>query len=268
MAIFYLNNLKFMNSMRNGNFIGIRENEIDKPIYRIFPIGRLIQMLTTNQLTLVKPEKWDDPFENALLSSVFKFGLEDCKIPAKDSIYGQCWTLHRETDAMWRIYSQNKDGVKLMTTPRKLLKSLSDFIGAKSNTQCFIGKVSYKNKTNMIESFSKIDLLDASNLGAAESILYKRPQFSHEKEVRLIYIGDNDKCHSDIFDYQINPNELFDRVIFDPRMEESLISSYAKAIAKLGLGAEVKRSTLYDAPKDLKFKINIYSLSKNTNVAD
>lgn len=61
---------------------------IDTPIYRVFPIGRFIQVLTAKELTLVKPKKWDDPFENALLSSDFIVGSETGVFSAKDSVYG------------------------------------------------------------------------------------------------------------------------------------------------------------------------------------
>lgn len=228
---------------------------IDAPIYRIFPIGRFIQVLTSKELTLIKPKKWDDPFENALLSSDFIMGGEKTKFSAKDYIYGQCWTLHRETDAMWRIYSPNKDGVRLKTTPRKLLTALKSHVGHFSDIQCFIGKVEYKTKPELLEIFNKIDLLSTDGTGIAKSLLYKRREFSHEREVRLIYSGDDDNSPSDIYSFQIDPNELFDRVLFDPRMEESLRKSYISAVKGLGCTVEVKRSTLYDPPGQLKFKL-------------
>lgn len=237
------------------NFIYLNDNELDKPIYRIFPISRFIQILTTNQLTLVKPKKWDDPFENSLLSAVFNISGEKTEFAAKDEVYGQCWTLHRETDAMWRIYSPNKDGVRLMTTPRKLLESLKSKIDKHPELKCFIGKVQYEHKKNLENCFSRIDLMNSNGSGIAESLLYKRLEFSHEKEVRLIYVGDSGKCDNDIFSYEINPNELFDRILFDPRMESSLRKSYISAIECLGCNSEVKRSTLYDAPKLLEVNL-------------
>lgn len=100
-----------------------------------------MQILTTKKITLVKPHKWDDPFENALLKSEFQIGDEFGDFAAKDSIYGQCWTQHRETDAMWRIYSQNKDGVRLSTTPRKLLEALKKGCSRVPGLSCFVGKV-------------------------------------------------------------------------------------------------------------------------------
>jgi len=242
--------------MTYQNFIYLEEDELDKPIYRIFPISRFIQILTTNRLTLVKPKKWDDPFENSLLSAVFTIDGEKTEFSAKDEVYGQCWTQHRETDAMWRIYSPNKDGVRMKTTPRKLLNSLSSKTEKNPEVKCFIGKVKYKNKKNLEDCFSEIDLLNSNGSGIAASLLYKRKEFSHEKEVRLIYIGDSGKCDSDIFQYEIKPNELFERILFDPRMESSLRKSYISAIKCLGCNSEVRRSTLYDAPQLLEVNLN------------
>lgn len=241
--------------MAYKNYIFIDKAMMDKPIYRIFPTGRLLQILTTKKLTLVKPHKWDDPFENALLKSQFQVGDELGDFAAKDSVYGQCWTQHRETDAMWRIYSQNKDGVRLSTTPRKLLEALKSNAGKFADVKCFIGKVQYQTKDKIIESFKDIDLMNTNGSGIAESLLYKRREFSHEKEVRLIYSGGDGKCNSDIFQFDIDPNALFDRVLFDPRMEEGLRKSYIAAIEGLDCEVEVKRSTLYDAPKNLSFKL-------------
>lgn len=243
--------------MTYQNFIHLKEEELDKPIYRIFPIGRFIQILTTKKLTLVKPKKWDDPFENALLSSTFKIGNDTANFSAKNSVYGQCWTLHRETDAMWRIYSQTKDGIRIKTTPRKLLKSLQDEAGKFSDIKCFIGKVKYMPSRNLEECFSKINLLNSNGSGIAESLLYKRMEFSHEKEVRLIYSGDDGKCEQDIFNYSINPDDLFDSILFDPRMEQSLRESYLLAIRCLGCNSQCKRSKLYDLPDPVIRNISV-----------
>lgn len=194
--------------MAYRNYINLSDKEKDKPIYRIFPIARFIQLLTTKKLTLVKPKKWDDPFENILLSSRFAISGEIAEISARDSVYGQCWTWHRETDAMWRIYSPSKDGVRLKSTPRKLLTALKKECGAHSDVQCFIGSVKYIAKSKM----------------------------------------------EGIFEFSLDISTTFDRILFDPRMSEDLRKSYSEAVKALGFNAEIKRSTLYDPPKQLTFK--------------
>lgn len=156
---------------------------------------------------------------------------------------------------MWRIYSQNKDSVRLTTTPRKLLQALKRHVGQYGDVRCFIGKVQYKRKDDLLEIFKSINLLSNDGTGIAQSLLYKRPEFSHEREVRLIYSGDDHDSASDIFSFKIDPNEVFDRILFDPRMDGSLRRSYILAIKDLGCDVEVKRSTLYDAPKGLRFNL-------------
>lgn len=217
---------------------------------------RFIEILKDKQLTLVKPHKWDDPFENALLKSAFDVSGEIVGFEAKDSVYGQCWTQHRETDAMWRIYSHDKNGIRLSTTPRKLLDALKASVTNRHpELSCFIGKVQYKYKSDLIKALGAISLLDTNGSGLAESLLYKRKEFSHEKEIRLIHIGEDGKCLNDIFKFDIDPNFLFDRILFDPRMDETVRKNHIKEIRKLGCATELKRSTLYDSPKGLKFKL-------------
>lgn len=239
--------------MTYRNYIHLNEKDKDKDIYRIFPIARFIQLLTTKQLTLVKPKMWDDPFENILLSSKIKIGDEVADISSRDSVYGQCWTWHRETDAMWRIYSPNKDGVRLKSTPRKLLKALQSACGKYSDVQCFIGNVKYIPKIKMQKTFEAIDIFNTNGSGIAETLLYKRNEFSHEKEVRIIYSGKEEECASDTFEFPIDISTTFDRLLFDPRMSEDLRKSYIAAVKALGFRSEIKRSTLYDPPTQLTF---------------
>ncbi|EKS7794454.1 DUF2971 domain-containing protein [Edwardsiella piscicida] len=242
--------------MSYNNYINLTEDLLDKPIYRIMPIHRFLQLLDENKLTLVKPKKWDDPFENALLNSDFKIpGCGTASFSAKDSVYGQCWTFHRETDAMWRIYSYYKDGVRISTTPKKLLTALRTAKPLHHQVKCFIGKVSYLSKDKLLEKLQSINLLNDNGSGIAESLLYKRTAFKHENEIRLIYSVDDNTSISDIFQFHINPSDLLDNVLFDPRMDENLRSAYILAIKDKGCNIQVKRSSLYKAPSGLQFKL-------------
>lgn len=241
--------------MSYNNYINLKD-KLDTPIYRIMPISRFLQLLEDKKLTLVKPKKWDDPFENALLNCDFETSDgEICSFAAKDSVYGQCWTFHRETDAMWRIYSHDKDGIRVSTTPRKLLASLQKAAPEYNNVRCFIGKVSYLKTKNLLEKLQSINLLNTDGSGIAESLLYKRIAFKHENEVRLIYTGEDNNCVSDIFQFDIDPSKLLDKLLFDPRMDEELRQKYKNEISKRGCTTKVRRSNLYDAPEGLKFKI-------------
>jgi hypothetical protein len=132
-------------SKPSKNYIYMTKEDVDKPIYRVMPAVRFLQILHDGQLTLLKPKKWDDPFENMLLSA--RVTLADTSSGdmrnIRESVYGLCWTKLCESDAMWRIYSPYKDGVRLKSTPRKLLGSLQSVIGKFATISCFIGSVQY-----------------------------------------------------------------------------------------------------------------------------
>ena len=97
--------------------------------------------------------------------------------------------------------------------------------------------------------------MSTSGEGIAKSLLYKRHAFSHEKEIRLIYFGQDGKCKDDVFKFNFEPANVIDRILFDPRMNKEIREAYKNYIKALGYDFEIKRSTLYDPPRKLTFKI-------------
>lgn len=236
------------------NYLNLKDEELDKPVYRIMPVNRLLQCLEEKQLVLVPPSKWDDPFENWLLSSKVKFlstGESGDMDGIRNQIYGQCWTQHRETDAMWRIYSSDTNGAKVKTTPRKLLEALKGGNAQFGDVSCFIGKVQYQTQTDLTSSLTSINVFDINGSGIAESLLYKRREFSHEKEVRLIYTEGN----GPVYPFNIDPSDMFDEIVFDPRVDKHLFSAYKAAVVAMGFPGKVTQSTLYRPPQGLLIKI-------------
>lgn len=62
--------------------------------------------------------------------------------------YGQCWSLTKDSDAMWRIYSNHKDGVRIKTTVGKLISELEQTRGMIAVVPYF-GKVKYYSKMKL-----------------------------------------------------------------------------------------------------------------------
>lgn len=229
------------------------ENEKDDAVYRIFGIERLLSIFDTKLLTLVKPKKWDDPFENFILKSKASFiNGENVTFGFANHIFGQCWSLHKETDAMWRIYSHEKNGVKVKSTSKKLRESLASKV-ENPELSAFIGKVLYKNEkelTSMTQDRTRMQhkIFDTSGRGHAEALLFKRKEFTHEKEVRLIYSGKEADAASDIFSYEINPYELIEEIVFDPRMDKLLAKIYEAHFKGIGFQGKITQSNLYAMP--------------------
>jgi hypothetical protein len=104
--------------------INLSEEKLNANIFRIISFDRLLEILESGKNTLSRPENWDDPFEK-LLSLVNVEG--DYDFPIKTFgyyIYAQCWTFSEENDLLWRVYSPERDGVRIKSTPLKLINSL------------------------------------------------------------------------------------------------------------------------------------------------
>lgn len=248
--------------MQNSNYLNIEEKDFDIPIYRVFSIERLLELFELRKNTLVKPKLWDDPFENIAFKYLLKTEQgETHPSSIGNLIFGQCWSLHQETDAMWRIYSPDKNGVKIKTTIRKLASSLfSSEDGIHQEKKHWIGKVKYFSQQDIVaklqgDHLADIQFRDPSFRRRMSTLLMKRKEFSHEKEVRMLYNKLHTKPEEDIYQYPINPVELFDQIIFDPRMNDYLISSIKDYLKRAGFNKYIGKSKLYQLPKDLTYSV-------------
>lgn len=236
-------------------FQNFKEKELDKYIYRIISVERLIELFATNKNILVKPRKWDDPYENFILSSKIKLTSgKTVEYNYHDRIYGQCWTLNRTSDAMWRIYSPNGNGVRIRTTIRKLLESIYSVQPHLPEVKCCLGKLEYLSEKNLYDVANTI--FDDSGVEVDNlfySLLVKRKAFKHEDEVRLLYFEMDDGKYSDaLFKYVFKPNSLIDQIMLDPRFSyKEFMKIKSKIKTKTGFSGIIKRSLLYSLPKDI-----------------
>jgi hypothetical protein len=247
--------------MNETNFIGFKEGELKKPIFRVFSCCRFVETLANRRLTLVKPKLWDDPFENFILQSRFRLREGTIiKLAASEQLYGQCWSRTKESDAMWRIYAPDKDGVKVRTTLTKLGNALWASCVSQPEISCFVGQVRYLSRLKLSGNLSALlnvdnALSDTSGREHARSLLLKRQAFNHENEVRLIYYNRHESYDEDVIHFPINPVDVFDQVIFDPRIAVREYEEKRAMVVKLGYPLErIKRSGLYEPP-DLIFEV-------------
>src|SRR5271155_4059703 len=102
---------------------GLDIDNWDAAIYRVLPLKRFKELIVKKRLVLVRPLLWDDPFENFFLNCPVRIpptGELGSMKQISEKWYGICWTKNSDSDAMWRIYSHMKDGVRVSTTIRKL----------------------------------------------------------------------------------------------------------------------------------------------------
>lgn len=185
--------LQYKDDYLNVNSLNL---DLTESIYRIFKYDYFLNDLKDRTLTLVRPNTWQDPFENFLLNS--RGQLPDGRIVdfqgVRDKFYAQCWSLKEECDGLWRNYKgENKLAIKIKTTTKRLFEGIYDVTNKFHYINYFIGKVDYVSDGEISDFFqNKVDFTSfQSGIEFAQTLLIKRKAFSYEDEVRIIVYHEN-----------------------------------------------------------------------------
>jgi hypothetical protein len=250
-------------------YINFDESELDNPLYRIVSVERFFELLVNKKNTLVSPSLWEDPFE--AFTSKAKININGKMIHLNNRVWGQCWTTKiNETDAMWRIYTPSKNGVKIKTTARKLLDSFlksseliilkneadqynlfsnENLYGPDINLTLYCGKLKYLS----VKKITDPSFLKSIFTSNSENILFiKRLEFKHESEFRIVFEHFDYRLrdyYEPTFKHSFNFNEIVEEIVFDPRMDRNLYSSYKSYVISEGYKGIIKQSKLYSLPK-------------------
>jgi hypothetical protein len=242
---------------KTEQFIG--EIDRDTRIYKILKREFFFELFENKKNALVLPKIWQDPFENVILNSEVRTARgETGRFSFHEDVYGQCWTLHRASDAMWQIYSEKKNAVRVRTTVGKLIDSLCAADGNWADATCFIGEVDYLSETKLKAFGRKIFKDGVTPTAIARSLLVKRNAYEHEREVRLIYIERRNKKHAKgVYKYDIDPHALFDQAMIDPRVPYVKYVPFKEQVMKrTGLSDnQIMRSLLYRQPEGFVVEI-------------
>jgi hypothetical protein len=194
----------------------LNTNNNDRYVYRITTIERLKELFASKSNTLVKPRLWDDPFENFILGS--KVRLKSGAIVEynfHERMYGQCWTFHNASDAMWRIYSPQKNGVRLRSTIAALTQGLARAHPQLTDAKCCVGRVRYLSSRKMKQVADST--FDDYGIGVDKlfgSLLVKRTAFAHERELRVLYCElDDTRRRSSIYTYEVDPHAMISQIM-------------------------------------------------------
>ena len=261
---------------------------LDIELYRTFGIERLFQMLSEKKLTLLEPSKWEDPYERALQALVTGDNPD-----IKRGLFGLCWTTEARSDALWRIYSPNKLGVRISTTVGRLYSTLERNTTTHINpNNLFLGRVTYLPEPTSRRQpfeFGKFplglvagdfrrpiigiadaieDMAEAANSpggmeprNIAKALFLKRTPFNHEKEVRLLYVdhdtnGTKAEHTNGLLKLDINPLALIRGIQFDPRIDDDIYEGMRASVrAVLGKSKiRISKSSLYKEPREILAK--------------
>ncbi len=250
----------------NESLVGIDNPEM--PIYRIFPLWFFEELLRFKRLTFVSPKSWEDPYEiigDAIAVSYVEDGTykQDIINQELPPVFAQCWSATPESDTLLRAYSRvvkdphskrntcpKDEGVRVKTTPRKLMYSLLSNTPSMLCGTWFMGAVNYLDRQSLFNDIGNTirdnGLKVYSNPNyRAKLLLLKREAFSHENELRVLFIQRDIQPTRPLLQVQIDPNTLFDEVSFDPRLDEFERREREDVVRNLGFTGIINNNDLY-----------------------
>jgi hypothetical protein len=214
-------------------------------LYRYVSLGAFLAFIETKRSTLTNVNSWDDKWEVILskIPTVDDQGRPDPPLYSfHQEIFGQCWSLVEESDAMWRIYSPGRNGLRLQSTVAKF-----NLIGGMKRAH--LGKVVYFETVKDLLAKAK------PRRSSFHAALFKRVAFQHEQEVRLL-------THSQFLDHfepgstqislPVDPSIFIEGITIDPRAENWYVAAIRKYAERVGLPFTPVKSALYETDPHLK----------------
>lgn len=246
----------------------IRVPDVNAHIYRIFPLWFLEEALRLQQLVLVQPSHWEDPFEvvGDAIAVDSRNGDRIEQVIINQTLppaFAQCWSATAESDALLRAYSRvvkdphfrrnicpRDEGVRVRSTPRTLLQALISGTPATFKGQWFLGSVQYLQRETLLQEITNaigqhgLDVFSVPS-NRAKLLLMKRDVFSHESELRVVYVHDNGERTEPLLRVPVDTSVVFDEISFDPRLEVFERKEREAVIRSLGFKGSIGDSGLY-----------------------
>lgn len=241
-------------------YLDFTARQRSKSLYRITKIDHFVDGLVTGENVLVRPEKWDDPLEGAVLSAYGTLpGGGQVVFRLRKNYFGQCWSRIRETDLMWRAYSPERDRVKLRVTASALHDSLQRQASSQSGVtirQAFLGRVTYQKRSDFEDTLRRGCHFGRPSESQARSLLVKRYGFRSEREARLIAYAEYESAPG-LVRYPVDWHRLVVEAVLDPRMPEAAAKEARARIRGAGYEGRIIQSWLYRDPGPITFDVNL-----------
>lgn len=258
--------------------------DLDTPIYRFIPWRWAEDLLVDGNLTLVRPESWEDPFE--LINRPIQVRVSDKHGKRAQKVldgnefqvFSQSWTTKCMADTMLRAYSRltpkgeengapelvfktalhPTEAIQISTTIGKLHAAID--IGLRQNAAyefLYMTKVAYMSDEALAErvvsTYAHGPDTGKDPACVVSLLSVKRNAYEAENEVRPILLLNEDAKSLRICKIKTLPQYLIDSISIDPRIGckkigGSNINDYnqrLELLGKWGYASKIKQSSLY-----------------------
>jgi hypothetical protein len=252
----YTDLAKFLSMLDNSalyvsNLIALAESD---PYEGHFPDSQVNALTILNKMPLASVREllnFDASVDDDMVRQICESNLRTVRGHSawRGSVYVNCWHMNEtESDAMWRLYTLQGQGIAVQSTYDRLLRC---FHMAQPLVQ--IGAVAYHNyKTHSIPMGNMFS-----------PALHKRDSFEHERELRVatlnmsrIYRQVIDRTDSretvvgiadvpDGFEIEVDLDMLIERVVVSPKSPAWMVSLIERLLRRYGINVPVEWSPLY-----------------------
>ena len=214
------NNLFILNHLDKILGKALPQDAHDQPtVWKYMSMKYARSMIEKNQLHLVKPSTWQDPYEKLFTSCIYLTPEEKTyqklfKEPSEP--YCTCFTCGFQNDAQWMMYNDKKKEEKDKETDHVTVLvgfNAFDLFKALSHCEqpCYIGGVNYIpgpwSEVQRICDIDKQRICKQDKKTILGLLLRKRINYEYEKEVRLIHLQplprDKDAILEDHFELNV-----------------------------------------------------------------
>ncbi|MHB1420829.1 MAG: hypothetical protein ACYCX4_14830 [Bacillota bacterium] len=155
-------------------------------IWRYMDFARFVSFIHNNTLFFSRSDCLGDPYEGSFSRANEKLRQDMYKdlpenVPkmisafykkTREFTFVNCWHMNSfESDAMWKLYLKNGEGVAIRSTYSRLIKSLSE-----ASEDIYVGTVNYIDYANTV----------IPEYNAFYPYVHKQKYFSHEQELRAV----------------------------------------------------------------------------------
>lgn len=233
------------NSELNQRLFVTDNIDVDKSLFRYMSLAQFLSIVENKQLFLNKIQRWEDPWEgpDEQIPTIMENGRLEFPISTiKSETVGQCWTYEKDSDAMWRIYSPDRQGVMIETT-------VEQFQNIQDLDRAVLAKVIYFNEENFIEK--RMELQSNKSYKFVNDMALKREAFKHENEVRLLMCLAKNKNipnykEISVLGIRIEPERFIKSITFDPRADQWFVDTMKQYCVSRGFQCPIQKSELYN----------------------
>ncbi|WP_082140095.1 DUF2971 domain-containing protein [Desulfovibrio sp. TomC] len=229
----------------------------DEQLWRYFKQQHFISLLRTSKLYFASASQFSDEFEGSthicqdsapehqtdIQRTYIDYAFSELKRLTKIN----CW--HRseyESDAMWRLYADEKKGVAITTTPERIRAALKPFrLHPEYETEkMYAGSVKYIDLTQDIGCYR----------GMLDRFFYKHRLFESEQEFRLaISLRLAEEFGVEVpsggIHVDVDVNILIKNITIGPNTPPADRDTITEAITNAGLIDRIQKSTLTYLPR-------------------